>query len=321
MPASSAPKPDTHEISEDKPLIFVMPKEFRGRDGLARASAQESSAKPLLAPSPLPASPKRITPTQTVLESKLNPPPIPVRRVSRPLLVVGALLLLVLGGIGLWWSFYKPAASPVALTQKPLVAPALPPVNIPVPKPLPLPVPRPAFNPFEGEVLPGQDTDSDGLTDVEEVLYATISTRPDTDGDGYLDGNEVFHLYHPNGTAPQTLLDTGAVSVFSQASFPFRVHVLKRWITEVNSTGALTTKSPTGESFEVGLAQLLPPGLQSFTTKSGFPGHWSTDRLTAYVQVEPGKLLSFAYRLGSAQRVEYRQTFEMFMNSLERARP
>jgi hypothetical protein len=42
-----------------------------------------------------------------------------------------------------------------------------------------------------------QDTDSDGLTDIEEAIYGTNISLPDTDGDGYVDGQEVSNGYDP----------------------------------------------------------------------------------------------------------------------------
>lgn len=42
------------------------------------------------------------------------------------------------------------------------------------------------------------DSDSDGLTDAEEILLGTSPTNPDTDGDGLLDGWEV-HGFHEAG--------------------------------------------------------------------------------------------------------------------------
>ncbi|MEX1198934.1 MAG: thrombospondin type 3 repeat-containing protein [Pseudohongiellaceae bacterium] len=43
-----------------------------------------------------------------------------------------------------------------------------------------------------------EDTDEDGLTDPEEVLYETDPTNPDTDGDGISDGDEVAMGTDPN---------------------------------------------------------------------------------------------------------------------------
>ncbi len=44
------------------------------------------------------------------------------------------------------------------------------------------------------------DTDSDGLTDVQEIkTYKTDPANPDTDGDSYSDGSEVENGYNPLG--------------------------------------------------------------------------------------------------------------------------
>ncbi|MFH1366484.1 MAG: hypothetical protein ABIH38_00650 [Patescibacteria group bacterium] len=43
------------------------------------------------------------------------------------------------------------------------------------------------------------DSDNDGLTDMEEIIYGTDKNNPDTDGDGHLDGAEVENGYNPNG--------------------------------------------------------------------------------------------------------------------------
>lgn len=46
---------------------------------------------------------------------------------------------------------------------------------------------------------PGQDFDSDGLTNIQEQQYNTDPISSDTDGDGYIDGVEVAHGYNPLG--------------------------------------------------------------------------------------------------------------------------
>ncbi|HFC76674.1 MAG TPA: hypothetical protein ENJ27_00365 [Candidatus Moranbacteria bacterium] len=46
------------------------------------------------------------------------------------------------------------------------------------------------------------DTDQDGLSDQEEVVYGTDPKNPDSDGDGYSDGTEVKSGYDPLKPAP-----------------------------------------------------------------------------------------------------------------------
>ena len=203
----------------------------------------------------------------------------------------------------------------------------------PTPTPAPEPVPEPEpEDPLDNLPLPGQDSDSDGLTDVEEVLYGTDPYRPDTDLDTYLDGNEVNHLYHPNALAPQTLLDTGVVVVVQPDGY--QLYGLTRWQRSVNaSTKVVLMTAPTLESFQVvpaliGPTETLnqwyarqvpastPEPLTAFRTKQGFVGAWTPDRLTAYVRLNDETVLIFTYNLGSAQRIQYRQSFEMLINSL-----
>lgn len=48
---------------------------------------------------------------------------------------------------------------------------------------------------FSGEI----DTDGEGLSDIEELLYKTDINNPDTDGDGYTDKQEIDAWYDPLG--------------------------------------------------------------------------------------------------------------------------
>ncbi|MBI2483289.1 hypothetical protein HYV74_03910, partial [Candidatus Uhrbacteria bacterium] len=45
-----------------------------------------------------------------------------------------------------------------------------------------------------------QDSDGDGLSDVDEKLWGTDPNNRDTDGDGYWDGDEVRKGYSPTST-------------------------------------------------------------------------------------------------------------------------
>jgi len=46
------------------------------------------------------------------------------------------------------------------------------------------------------------DTDSDGLTDEQEIFYHTDPNNADTDNDGYGDYQEIFHGYSPRQAEP-----------------------------------------------------------------------------------------------------------------------
>lgn len=54
----------------------------------------------------------------------------------------------------------------------------------------------------EGEKVLTKDSDSDGLSDVEEVRLKTDPFNPDSDGDGYLDGSEYVLGYNPLDPSP-----------------------------------------------------------------------------------------------------------------------
>ncbi len=323
-------------------LVSVMPKEFRGRAGLALSSLNvEKKAKVEARPKPAPPKPppvKKVTPAVAANAKIVPPKPKLKKKFPVVPVVVGAVVVIafgitafvVVGGL-------KPDApevvTPVAPPAVPAVTPRPPVVVVTPVEPVPDEVP----NLFGEGIYPGRDADSDGLTDSEEALYGTSPTRPDTDGDGFLDGNEVFHLYHPNGREPLKLIDTGFVRVLDNGELNYALNVVTEWAVAVNAPAQqVTLTAPSGERFEV-LARTIDPvdtimdwyldqtpvtarvELESFTTKQGFTGMWTEDHLTSYVRFDDDTILVFDYNLADKVRVEYRQTFEMFINSLELA--
>lgn len=179
---------------------------------------------------------------------------------------------------------------------------------------------------------PGKDTDSDGLTDVEELLYGTNFRDPDSDEDAYLDGNEVFHRYHPLGTAPATLLDTGAVKVFADASYPYALYYPSTWtVALVRDRLGVTFQSARQASIGVTweakdesetLDDLLDGDvtaseraqMKEVLTKEGFFGLTSADDRTAYLDLGSA-MATLTYDLGGKAQIEYLQTFQMMVNS------
>jgi hypothetical protein len=186
--------------------------------------------------------------------------------------------------------------------------------------------PKPTFPPG------GLDTDSDGLTDVEEVLYGTDAKKPDSDNDHFLDGNEVFHLYNPAALAPGKLLESGLVRALTSES-GWTMSVPTSWTSgpDETDTSRLLLQTGKGERFLIAVEsnpaqQELGPWvaarinqpldtLGEFTTKGGLRGIYSADRMQAWVGWG-NAVFHITYDLQSQPFVNFRTTLEMMLNSL-----
>ncbi len=170
---------------------------------------------------------------------------------------------------------------------------------------------------FPLEVTPGTDSDSDGLTDVEESLvYKTDSKRPDTDADGFLDGNEVFHGYNPGGTAPGTLVESGLVesATGTHNGTAYEFYFPSAWDMELDGT-EMILDAQTGEGFRISLVEEELPDGEIRTTKTGLSYVLSDDQLTATIQLG-SVVFTIEYDTGIKSKVDYLQTFQMMLNSV-----
>ncbi|MFA6429256.1 MAG: fibronectin type III domain-containing protein [Patescibacteria group bacterium] len=178
----------------------------------------------------------------------------------------------------------------------------------------------------------GLDTDSDGVTDVEESLYTTDPRQPDSDGDDFLDGNEVFHLYNPMGFAPTKLADTGSIKIFT-APAGWELYVPTAWQTTLNAADGsqATIDSGHGETFVIRIEDnasrialrdwyvQMRPGtvateVKTIKTKRGMDGIVDAERMTTYFSWED-KVISIRYDMDGQQYINYRTTYEMMLNS------
>lgn len=204
-------------------------------------------------------------------------------------------------------------------------------VSARTPEPPVLPPPAPL-----APTLPpgGLDSDSDGLTDVEEPLYGTDAHSPDADSDGFLDGNEVFHLYNPAAKSPVRLLDSGLVKPFAGPA-GWSLLVPADWTTGLNVPDGSQATIATGRGETVSLriednstvASLSDwylartPGesassVRAFLTKNGIQGVAVSDRLEALF-AWGGKVFRVKYDIDGQPFINYRTTFEMMLNSLK----
>lgn len=292
--------------------IFTMPEGYRhGKEAKLVEPVKEEKKVPLPPPKPP-------TPPQKIPQKK---------QTHKALILSGVLVLVALGIAGyLLLRSAQPKPQPTPTQPEPVVPVVQPTVPEPVVEPEPV-------VPALPEVFPGKDSDSDGLTDLEEnLLYKTNPNLPDTDVDGFLDGNEVFHRYNPSGTAPGTLLDAGAVRLFERNGIRLAFPV--PWQTSSASETSDVFESTTGEFMTLTVtnstdtqtsqasvsAWITQQGGQEQTVKTvskgGYELYVTQDKRHALMVVN-GKILEFVYDLGTKTTVDYLQTFQMMLNSIE----
>jgi hypothetical protein len=125
------------QVNDEHLLVSVMPKEFRGRDGLLRQVFDRTEKKMAIPePKPLPPSPppKQITPNQA---AQITPPPIPPKAKFPWVAVIIGVVVLAGFGTGAWFFVQSLQQPEPALIVRPE---PLPPV---APRPVaPVPVER-----------------------------------------------------------------------------------------------------------------------------------------------------------------------------------
>jgi hypothetical protein len=179
----------------------------------------------------------------------------------------------------------------------------------------------------------GLDSDSDGLSDVEETIFGTDPHVPDTDGDGFLDGNEAFHLYNPAAVAPVRLLDSGLIVPFvSPAGWSF--YIPKAWTPTLDETdgSTATIRTGQGETFHISIEDnsddlslaewytaqhpnSISSQLREIRTKGGLDGLVGSERLDTQFAWD-GKIIIFRYDNAEKPFIQFRTTYEMMLNSL-----
>lgn len=304
-----------------EPEIKTMPEKYIG-------ASLKASLKPV----------EKIVVVEKIIEKKApTPPPVPVvigRKAGFPKWAIAAIVVLIIGGgAGYYYTatLNKPPSAIVSLPPQPPPPPSIPSQPPPPPAPPPPPIVE------EKGPKKGQDTDSDGLTDAEEILYGSNPNNPDSDSDGFLDGVEVFHLYNPAGQAPVRLLDTGAVKIYANSQFKYQIYSPSPWtVTPSGDSGVVKFAGNTAENIEINIAEnsnhlplvnwylsinpgVKPSELQTFITKSNLDGIKSPDRLTAYISAD-GSVYVISYRLGTDETMNFLSTFEMILNSFLRTR-
>jgi hypothetical protein len=305
----AAPKPDA---AASDIVIHTMPKEFYDREVKIKEEEKPQPPKPVPAPAPVPVAPPP--------KPKPVAPPKP-RRSKLGVVIVILLVMILLAVGGLAFAYSQGLFAPEQAE--------------PTPEPEPEPEPEePKPEPEPAKPISGADTDSDGLTNVEELLYGTDFRNPDSDGDTYLDGNEVFHRFDPRGLAPSTLLDTGAVRVLESVDLPFTMFYPTTWNpVSTPASQRVSFRSTTGAGvnvlwqdkaadqtleawYEARVGEVELNRLQPTTTKEGYKALIGPDERVMYLEAGT-RVYTLIYDLGDAKSIEFLQTFKMMVNSFK----
>jgi hypothetical protein len=321
-------QPQAQKTPQSSVHVFSMPARYRHGAHVQNVEPTTHQAHASVAASVTP--PPTPRPPQPVA-----PPPIGTKKstshTTRGLLIAAVIVLiaLLIGGYMLLRSVQKnrsvPTQTESTTSQTPETETAAKPVEAPKEE-----TPVVPTTPFPTAATPGVDTDSDGLTNTEEELvYGTNASLPDSDSDGFLDGNEVFHRYNPNGTAPGTLLGAGLVQILEADAF--RLSYPTKWVVLPSQTNGYEISASTGEKILISkTAKTAEQTLQDWyttllknevptasKTKNGFTVLVAKNQLTSYVDLGTTVLTVF-YDTGIKPTIDYLQTYQMVINSIEK---
>jgi hypothetical protein len=174
------------------------------------------------------------------------------------------------------------------------------------------------------------------MTDAEETgIYGTNVNESDSDGDSFVDLNEVINLFDPAKPRPSMLADNPGIAVYKNPVQGYEIFRPAAWIvTEKGEEGKETYfTSPKGEFIQV-LVEANDEGktlmdwfleqspgvssseVQLFKTLGGYEEILSPDKMTAFVAAGQ-RVFVVSYNLGDRDKIEYKITFKMVVNSLK----
>ncbi|MFA6594086.1 MAG: thrombospondin type 3 repeat-containing protein [Candidatus Buchananbacteria bacterium] len=181
------------------------------------------------------------------------------------------------------------------------------------------------------------DTDSDNLTDVEEIIFGTLPANSDTDNDGYRDGVEVLNGYDPAKPGNAKIADSPFVARFNSDfnSDNFQIYYPKEWqVAQIKEGKQALITANTGEVIKLtvkdnqarqtAMAWYLENhpqvGVSSLrlVDYGDLSGIFSPDGLTAYLTgADKAKLYVFEYLSGRGSEFRYPNIFNFIVKFFE----
>lgn len=182
----------------------------------------------------------------------------------------------------------------------------------------------------------GNDSDSDMLTDQEELIYGTSPTVEDSDGDGFSDGEEVAHLFSPARGAGVRLEDDAQFSRFVNSESGFTILYPNAITPSFLQDGSLRDTLFTSKDNEAVLVSVqdnlgklplqdwlisISPNInitdfESFTTLSKYTALKAPNKTTYYIQI-PDTAFIIVFSYTSPAEYNYATTERMMAESVK----
>jgi hypothetical protein len=177
------------------------------------------------------------------------------------------------------------------------------------------------------------DADGDGLTDPEEVIFGTDSSKVDSDGDSFGDLSELQNLYNPAG--PGKILTNSNFDIYSNSTLGYSLYYPKLWrindgagdnsvifVIDDKQFIAVAEQSNTNKQSiedwykqQMGVNYIAPTQM---VNKKNWTGVESSDGLNVYLLNPLGdKIFTFSYNLGDTGQIKYKNILDMMVNSLK----
>lgn len=174
------------------------------------------------------------------------------------------------------------------------------------------------------------DTDNDGLSDEEELIFLTSPINMDTDGDGYDDLIEILNLYNPAG--PGDLLQNDSIENYKNLAFSYNVFYPKQFELKTLSDGTsaiflindqsflqiLVEKNENNKNIEDWYLSRFFESIDSslVVNKSGWSGVYGTDFYSFYLTDDKREnIYSIVYNFPENTAAVYYNIFRMMINS------
>jgi len=192
-----------------------------------------------------------------------------------------------------------------------------------------------------GIITVSLDTDSDSLTDVEEIIFGTLPANPDTDNDGYRDGVELMNGYDPAKPGNAMIFESPFVVSFASDfnNDNFQIYYPKEWqVAQIKDLRQALVTAGTGEIIKItakdnqakqaAMAWYLENHPQTNVSSlrlvdyGDLSGIFAPDGLTAYLTgPDKSKLYVFEYLPGRGNEFRYPDIFNFIIKFFKLTAP